>query len=344
MSDNQENTVELLPTPGDGEGISPSEYNQPEAPTTFSEAMEELEKEGSGDETGYNGQSTPTEGTETTTDGVGEDASDAIPNDSDVGDAVSGFTPPTEDEIKELNLKVHNELPFPFSLVNMEEYTQTLLERSLTEQELSSIKDTFTESLTKLLEKRGTPKEGLAFIPELVGQTVEGYMSMVDKGYEEHRAILKEKEEYVNTLRETTPPQQLEEVKAVFDKMTPTEIVKFEDYLLNEYDNREGLIDRLNKADNVVDDIKQAYEEFKKNGNTLGNFLKELTGATRSKLNFAQYAHKELRLQGVAPDNPTDEQIRQYATQLRNIKGNFFHPDFKGILNDDILAIINKQK
>lgn len=341
MSDNQENTVELLPSPGAGEGVSSSEYNQPEEPTTFTEAMESIEERGSGEEAGYNGQpTTPTE--ETEQERVGEDASDAISDNSDVGDGVGGFTPPTEDEIKELDLKVHNELPFPFSLVNMDEYTQTLLERSLTDQELSSIKDTFTESLTKLLEKRGTPKEGLAFIPELVGQTVEGYMSMVDKGYEEHRNTLKQKEEYVNTLRETTPPQQLEEVKSIFDTMTPTEIVKFEDYLLNEYDNREGLIDRLNKADNVVDDIKKAYESFKKNGNTLGNFLKELTGPTRSKLNFAQYAHKELRLQGVAPDNPTDEQIKQYASQLRNIKGSYYHPDFNGILNDDILAILNK--
>lgn len=346
MSDTIETTNDLPTTTGDGEGLPTSEVKPEEGSTP---TTEDTSVAPSREETGHNEQSTQEDDTTGTDDLVGDDTADSTSTDESLSndDAVSGFQPPTYEELTGLGLDVKNELGFPFNLLDMEKYTDIFRERSMKPEEVDGIKQEIVENMTKVLASRNISESEIATTVGVVSASVDSYIGMIGKGWELQReqeaADAVQRENYITSLRESTSPEQLEKAKALLDNLTGQEQLKFEDFLLNDYKDNPGLIDKLIAGDDVVDELETAIKAFKANPNTLKNFLKDLAGPAKSKAALVDYAYKELGMTGTPPTNPTDSDIQNIVEQIRNVKGSLLSGNLpKGLINKDITDILNK--
>ena len=344
MSDTIEITNDL-PTPtGDGEGLPTSEVKPEEGNTS---STEDTSISPSGEETGHNEQSTQEENT-TSEEVVGDDSTDDGPTDESLSDdAVSGFQPPTYEELTGLGLDVKNELGFPFNLLDMDKYTDIFRERSMKPEEVDGIKQEIVDNMTKILASRNISESEIATTAGVVSASVDSYIGMIGKGWELQReqeaAEAVQRENYITSLRESTSPEQLEKAKTLLESLTGQEQLKFEDFLLNDYKDNPGLINKLIAGDDVVDELETAIKAFKTNPNTLKNFLKDLAGPAKSKAALVDYAYKELGMTGTPPTNPTDSDIQSIVEQIRNVKGSLLSGNLpKGLINKDITDILNK--
>jgi hypothetical protein len=345
MSDIIETTNELPTSSGDGEGLPTSEV-KPEDGNTSS--TEDTSISPSREEAGHNEQSTQEENT-TSEEVVGDDAADDSLTDEPISDdSVSGFQPPTYEELTGLDLDVKNELGFPFNLLDMEKYTDIFRERSMTPEEVDGIKQEIVENMTKILASRNISESEIATTAGVVSASVDSYIGMIGKGWELQReqeaADVVQRENYLTSIRESTSPEQLEKAKTLLESLTGQEQLKFEDFLLNDYKDNPGLVSKLNAGDDVVDELETAIKAFKANPNTLKNFLKDLAGPAKSKAALVEYAYKELGMAGTPPTNPTDSDIQSIVEQIRNVKGSLFSKNLpKGLINKDITDILNKK-
>ena len=345
MSDTIETTNEL-PTPiGDGEGLPTSEVKPQEGSTTDTE---DTSITPSGEEAGPNEQSTSEEGSDSTEDVVGDDSTvDGDADESTSDDSVSGFQPPTYEELTGLGLDVKNELGFPFNLLDMDKYTDIFRERSMKPEEVDGIKQEIVDNMTKILASRNISESEIATTAGVVSASVDSYIGMIGKGWELQReqeaAEAVQRENYLTSVRESTSPEQLEKAKTLLESLTGQEQLKFEDFLLNDYKDNPGLVNKLIAGDDVVDELETAIKAFKANPNTLKNFLKDLAGPAKSKAALVDYAYKELGMTGTPPTNPTDSDIQNIVEQIRNVKGSLLSGNLPtGLINKDITDILNK--
>ena len=344
MSDIIETTNELPTSSGDGEGLPTSEV-KPEDGNTSS--TEDTSISPSREEAGHNEQSTQEENT-TSEEVVGDDAADDSLTDEPISDdSVSGFQPPTYEELTGLGLDVKNELGFPFNLLDMEKYTDIFRERSMNPEEVDGIKQEIVENMTKILASRNISESEIATTAGVVSASVDSYIGMIGKGWELQReqeaADAVQRENYLTSIRESTSPEQLEKAKTLLESLTGQEQLKFEDFLLNDYKDNPGLVNKLIAGDDVVDELETAIKAFKANPNTLKNFLKDLAGPAKSKAALVEYAYKELGMAGTPPTNPTDSDIQSIVEQIRNVKGSLLSGNLpKGLINKDITDILNK--
>jgi hypothetical protein len=345
MSDIIESTNEL-PTPsGDGEGLptstpGPQGDNPPSSGSTNPSS--------SGEETGYNEQQPVEEETKTEPEVVAEDAPGDLSTDESVpDDAVTGFQPPTTEELTQLGLNIRNELGFPFNLIDMDKYTEIFQKRDMTSEEVADITKDVVNNMTKVLSSRNASEAEISTTVGVVSTAVDAYINMIGQGWEaqrkEEQAAENAREAYVKSIRESTSPEQIEKAKTLLDSLNGQEQMKFEDFLLNDYKDNPGLVDKLIAGDDVVDELEKAIQAFKTNPNTLKNFLKDLSGPAKSKAALVDYAYKELGMAGTPPTNPTDAEIKHIVEQIRNVKGSLLSGAIpKGLLNKDITDILNK--
>ena len=344
MSDTIETTNELSTPIGDGEGLPTSEVKPQEGNPAN---IEDASTTPPGEETGHNEQSTSEEDT-TSEEVVGDSpTSDGTTDESISDDSVSGFQPPTYEELTGLGLDVKNELGFPFNLLDMDKYTDIFRERSMNDEEVSGIKQEIVDNMTQLLSSRNISESEIATTAGVVSASVDSYIGMIGKGWELQReqdaAEAVQRENYITSIRESTSPEQLEKAKTLLESLTGQEQLKFEDFLLNDYKDNPGLVNKLIAGDDVVDELETAIQAFKSNPNTLKNFLKDLSGPAKSKAALVEYAYGELGMTGTPPTNPTDSDIQNIVEQIRNVKGSLLSGNLpKGLINKDITDILNK--